>query len=125
MPENANEWDTTYWSDQDWPDLWNAWDAEPESRTLVRDRDTRRGFFPSAFTPAGKGKKGKKRKKGKKGKGKRPVTCFRCGGPHRSSERSQQHLPALAGPPPMQMLKRGYKGKKASASVLASARASW
>ena len=74
---------------------------------MPRDRDTRRGFFPPEVMPGGKGQKGKKGKKGKgkKGKGKRPLICFTCGGPHRSSECSQQGLPALTGPPPMSMLK--------------------
>ncbi len=181
LAPEASDWDTQYWSDQDWSDLWDAWDAEPEpaaywqgsdwyqygsewdtsesmwqqpshmwdavheevpsgaltpagstagtedyadlasletaliaqgrgflqSRTMPRDRDTRRGFFPPEVMPGGKGQKGKKGKKGKgkKGKGKRPLICFTCGGPHRSSECSQQGLPALTGPPPMSMLK--------------------
>ncbi len=38
VPE-ANEWDTTYWSDQDWSDLWDAWDAEPEPAAYWQSSD--------------------------------------------------------------------------------------
>ena len=38
VPE-ASDWNTQYWSDQDWSDLWDAWDAEPEPAAYWQGSD--------------------------------------------------------------------------------------
>ena len=39
LAPEASDWDTQYWSDQDWSDLWDAWDAEPEPAAYWQGSD--------------------------------------------------------------------------------------